>query len=284
VYSAEHFVKSHHAWTCAAAPVHDPASGELLGVVDVSGAAVTVHPSTLALVDAAARMAEASLRSEHRRGLEALRATAAPVLARVRGPAFACDRDGWVVGATGVAPVPRIALPRQRDSQYAWLPSFGRCRLEPLPGGLLVTLAGYGADGGPAAACATTVELDLCDPRFPALAITSPSGQWQHRLSPRHAELLLILATARDGRTAAELSRDVFGTPEHTVAIRAETSRLRKIMGGLLLQRPYRLADWADVRVRYPATPGDILPASTAPAVRTLRTRQPAPRNAPPAG
>ncbi|HET9080998.1 MAG TPA: GAF domain-containing protein [Trebonia sp.] len=272
VYSAEHFVKSHHSWTCAAAPIHDPASGELLGVVDVSGAAATVHPSTLALIDAAARMAEASLRSDHRRGLEELRATAAPVLARVRGPAFACDRDGWVAGAAGVAPVPRIALPRQRDSQDAWLPSFGRCRLEPLPGGLLVTLVGDGADGGWPAAGATTAELDLRDPRFPALAVTSPSGHWQHRLSPRHAELLLILATAGDGRSAAELSRDMFGTPEHTAAIRAEVSRLRKITGGLLLQRPYRLADWVSVRIRYPATAQDILPASTAPPVRALRT------------
>ncbi len=120
---------------------------------------------------------------------------------------------------------------------------------------------------------ATSAELDLRDPRFPVLAITSPSGQWRHRLSPRHAELLLILATARDGRTAAELSADMFGTPEHTVTVRAETSRLRRIVGGLLLQRPYRFADWVDVRVRFPAAAEDILPASTAPAVRGIRAR-----------
>jgi hypothetical protein len=103
------------------------------------------------------------------------------------------------------------------------------------------------------------------------LAISSPSGQWSHRLSPRHAELLLILATARDGRTAAELSADMFGAPEHTVTVRAETSRLRRIVGGLLIQRPYRFADWVDVRVRYPAAAEDILPSSTAPAVRRVR-------------
>lgn len=270
VYSAEHFVKSHHAWTCAAAPVHDPASGALLGVVDVSGAAATVHPSTLALVDAAARMAERELREAHRRNLEALRTTAAPLLARVSGAAFVTDPDGWVAAASGVAPVERLPLPQQRDSEFGWLPALGLCRLEPLPGGWLVTVTG--ADATPR--CATTsAELDLRDPRFPVLAISSPSGRWSHRLSPRHAELLLILATARDGRTAAELSADMFGTPEHTVTVRAETSRVRRTVGGLLLQRPYRFADWVTVRVRYPAAPEDILPASTAPAVRDIRAR-----------
>lgn len=271
VYSAEHFVKSHHAWTCAAAPVHDPASGTLLGVVDVSGAAATVHPSTLALVDAAARMAERELREAHRRNLEALRTTAAPLLTRVSGAAFVTDPDGWVAAASGVAPVERLPLPQQRDSEFAWLPTFGLCRLEPLPGGWLVTVTGSVASAAPSAA--TSAELDLRDPRFPMLAISSPSGQWSHRLSPRHAELLLILATARDGRTAAELSADMFGTQEHTVTVRAETSRVRRTVGGLLLQRPYRFADWVDVRVRYPAAPGDILPASTAPAVRDIRAR-----------
>lgn len=272
VYSAEHFVKSHHAWTCAASPIHDPATGRLLGVVDLSGAAATVHPSSLALVDAAARMAEQELREAHHRNLEALRATAAPLLARVRDAAFVTDPDGWVAGATGVAPVEQLTLPAQRDSEFAWLPTFGLCRLEPLPGGWLVTVTGSAGASAPPFA-ATSAELDLRDPRFPVLAISSPSGQWRHRLSPRHAELLLILATARDGRTAAELSADMFGAREHTVTVRAETSRLRRIVGGLLLQRPYRFADWVDVRVRYPAVAADILPASTAPAVRDIRAR-----------
>lgn len=57
------------------------------------------------------------------------------------------------------------------------------------------------------------------------------------------------------------------------MTVRAETSRLRRIVGGLLLQRPYRLADWVDVRVRFPAAGEDILPASTAAAVRDIRTQ-----------
>ncbi|MBS1891598.1 MAG: GAF domain-containing protein, partial [Actinobacteria bacterium] len=32
IYSAEHFSRLLHGWTCAAAPLHDPDTGELLGV------------------------------------------------------------------------------------------------------------------------------------------------------------------------------------------------------------------------------------------------------------
>ena len=269
VYSAEHFVKSHHAWTCAAAPIYGPADGALLGVIDVSGAAATVHANTLALVDAAARMAEHYLLEEHHEHLDALRSTAAPLLARIGGAAFVTDPDGWVAGATGVAPIARLALPEQRDSDFAWLPVFGVCRLEPLPGGWLVRLGG-GKDTA-LRTPATSVELDLRDPRVTKLGIISPSGQWSYRLSPRHAELLLILATRRDGRSAAELSIDLFGTPEHTVTVRAQLSRLRRNIGGVLLQRPYRFAEWVDVRMHYPDTPEDLLPASSTSAIRALR-------------
>ena len=35
-------------------PIRDPRTGQVLGVVDVSGPAATVHPTTIALVDAVA--------------------------------------------------------------------------------------------------------------------------------------------------------------------------------------------------------------------------------------
>jgi transcriptional regulator of acetoin/glycerol metabolism len=61
VFSAEHFAVSVHEWTCSAAPVRDPETGETIGVLDLSGALATAHPHSLALVEAAARMIEASL-------------------------------------------------------------------------------------------------------------------------------------------------------------------------------------------------------------------------------
>jgi transcriptional regulator of acetoin/glycerol metabolism len=61
VFSAEHFAVPVHEWTCSAAPVRDPETGETLGVLDLSGEIATAHPHSLALVEAAARMIEAGL-------------------------------------------------------------------------------------------------------------------------------------------------------------------------------------------------------------------------------
>ncbi|GAB3716798.1 GAF domain-containing protein [Amycolatopsis oliviviridis] len=63
IYSAEHLVRTYHGWTCAAAPVRDPETGALLGSIDVSGPLRTVHPAMLALVTAAAQLAEGQLRA-----------------------------------------------------------------------------------------------------------------------------------------------------------------------------------------------------------------------------
>lgn len=61
VFSAEHFAVPVHEWTCSAAPVRDPETGETIGVLDLSGELATAHPHSLALVEAAARMIEAEL-------------------------------------------------------------------------------------------------------------------------------------------------------------------------------------------------------------------------------
>lgn len=61
IFSAEHFRFPVQAWTCAAAPIHDPATGRLLGVIDVTGGSTVAHPHSIALVRAAARAAEAEL-------------------------------------------------------------------------------------------------------------------------------------------------------------------------------------------------------------------------------
>jgi len=61
VFSAEHFSTSVHTWTCSAAPVRDPATGNVLGVIDLTGDLRTAHPHSLAVVAMAARMIEREL-------------------------------------------------------------------------------------------------------------------------------------------------------------------------------------------------------------------------------
>ncbi|MER5886666.1 GAF domain-containing protein [Streptomyces sp. NPDC001941] len=61
VFSAEHFRRPVQNWTCAAAPIHDPATGRLLGAVDITGGDGLAHPHSLAFVHAVARAAETQL-------------------------------------------------------------------------------------------------------------------------------------------------------------------------------------------------------------------------------
>ena len=123
VHSCEHYVRSHHPWTCAAAPLHDPRDGRLLGAVDVSGPADTVHPSTLALVHAVAGLAKARLWEQHRAHLDRLRAVGTPMLAKLNGQALVIDHTGWVAASTGLPPIDRVALPADLDQPRIWLPA-----------------------------------------------------------------------------------------------------------------------------------------------------------------
>jgi transcriptional regulator of acetoin/glycerol metabolism len=62
IQGAEHFSRIVHPWSCTAVPVHDPLSGSLLGVIDITGGDDAVAPATLPLVEAAVAAVEAELR------------------------------------------------------------------------------------------------------------------------------------------------------------------------------------------------------------------------------
>ncbi|MEU7036271.1 GAF domain-containing protein [Streptomyces sp. NPDC046237] len=272
VHSAEHYVHTLHNWTCAAAPVHDPRDQRLLGIVDVSGPASSFHPSTLALVGSVAQLAEAEMRDRHLRSIERLRSVAAPILCRVGGRAVAVDTHGWTAAVTGMAPVDRIVLPKSCRAGRVWLPSLGMCAVEPLPGGWLLRVEDEDRAGAaPAGESASRVVLDLSRPRRWSVAVSGAAGSWSQELSPRHAELLYVLALHRDGRTAAELAEDVFGDRTRTVTVRAEMSRIRRNLASVLAHRPYRFSEEVEVAIVSPDHPADLLPHSTAPAVRSAR-------------
>src|SRR5262245_39658827 len=61
VFGPEHFSDPVQRWTCSAAPIHDPDTGEVIGVIDLTGDLSTVHPHSLAVATATARAVEASL-------------------------------------------------------------------------------------------------------------------------------------------------------------------------------------------------------------------------------
>ena len=268
VFSAEHFLRSHHPWTCAGAPIRDPRTGQVIGVVDVSGPAATVHPTTIALVDAVARLAESHLRQEHDRTLNRLRALAAPILARMGSPALAVDTEGWVAAVDAMPLHNRILLPEQMGPGRVWLATLGLCAVEPLPGGWLVRLASH-EDSGQSEA--SQVTLDLRDPDRPSLVMAGQFGSWKHDLSLRHAEILCVLALSPKGRSAPQLAEDLYGDRSRVVTVRAEMSRLRKQFTGLLAAQPYRFSGGVELSVCHPADRRLLLPPSTAPAIRAAR-------------
>jgi hypothetical protein len=264
VHAGEHYAESHQPWTCAAAPLHDPMTGRLLGAVDLSGPAHSVHASTIALVDAVARLAELELRQAVTQRVERLRTLAAPLLARLPGRALVVSADGCTAAATGITVPDRVVLPDGITAGTIWLPAFGRCTADAVPGGWLLRVD----EGGDGVAGSTALELDLS--ATPAqVRMTGPSGDWCHTLTLRHAEILLSLLLHPAGRSAAQLAQDLFGDPARTVTVRAEMSRLRRTLGPLLQHQPYRFGE--DVRTELRLPPGELLPASGAPVVQQQR-------------
>ena len=61
VFSAEHYARIVGNWVCWAAPVHDPASGRQLGVIDLSTTWDRTHPIGLATARVMARLIEAAI-------------------------------------------------------------------------------------------------------------------------------------------------------------------------------------------------------------------------------
>lgn len=106
-------------------------------------------------------------------------------------------------------------------------------------------------------------------------------------LSPRHSEILVILALAQGGRSADRLATELSEVELGRSTVRAEMSRLRAVLGDELLDsRPYALrrpvsADFATVgalladgRVddAMALYSGPLLPSSEAPFVKEYRT------------
>ena len=109
-------------------------------------------------------------------------------------------------------------------------------------------------------------------------------------LSPRHSEILTLLAWHRDGLSASHLANLVYDGVGASVTLRPEMVRLRRVLQAVdprlvPLSRPYRLSRRLELdtdrvlallergahRVALASYPGSVLPASTAPGIATLR-------------
>jgi transcriptional regulator of acetoin/glycerol metabolism len=64
VFAGEHFCQSVHNWVCSASPIRDPATKEILGVIDLTGAWNMVHPHSLSTVVSIAQSIEGLLQMQ----------------------------------------------------------------------------------------------------------------------------------------------------------------------------------------------------------------------------
>ncbi|WP_104166376.1 transcriptional regulator [Cryobacterium sp. N22] len=228
IQRAEHFSQLAHPFSCTAVPIHDPVTGALLGVIDITGGDAAVAPQTLPLVEAAVAALEAELR---------IQSLSAPRPAPARPSGF-------------TAP------------------------------GILLSVLGteHGALHGAQSAGQHSAGQHSVD---------------QHRvdLSPRHAEILLLLAWHRQGLSADRLAGLLSAEQPHAVEnLRAEMVRLRRVLAVSHPQlrvgsRPYRLETSVDTdagrvlrllargahRMALAAYRGTVLPGSAAPGITEIR-------------
>jgi hypothetical protein len=235
IFSAEHFNRIVHPWQCSGAPIHDPATGEILGVVDLTGHLRSAHPHTLALVTAAAGMAEAYLRHDQLRRDAVLREAYLERIAGVTQPTALVRPSGHVIAA-----VPHGWLNAGVGAPHAGgelaLADGTTADVEALDG--LDAFVVWGRRTGERQPRAPAgVRLELLGDRPRILLRGGPL-----ELSARHAEILAVLMLVGRGMTAEELTLEVYGEAGKQVTLRAELSRLRRDLGGLLGTRPYTLA------------------------------------------
>jgi GAF domain-containing protein len=278
IHSAEHLVRAYHIWTCAAAPVHDPDTGRVLGAIDISGPIHTVHPAMAQLVSATAQLAENQLRVRLAIADERLRVRNMPHLASLRG------RAGALVTASGriIAGEPYGAWPARvtvpAGGGRVTLDDGREMEVEPLAEGYLLHAP---LRAGP---IRRRSALSL---RFTGEA--APRATLDGRAVPltlRPAELLTALALHPNGRTGEQLAMALYGDEGNPTTVRGEILRLRGLIGAEVLRtRPYRLDAVVDtdfgaarralragqVVEALRACTGPLLPRSDAPEIRELR-------------
>jgi hypothetical protein len=250
VFSAEHFAVPVHEWTCSAAPVRDPETGETIGVLDLSGELATAHPHSLALIEAAARMIEAELaRSAAERAAvlrdrygARLRGGSAvdlskPMANKGRPRPVALSTNGGRIVETDAPELlgRRLEVPRGggevgRELDLSLVAE--RLGADGGPDGFLIWEAGRALPGGGATLHASLLGRDG--------ALVEAGGR-SVRLSPRHSEILCLLALAPEGMGAERLALELYGEFGKPVTARAELSRLRRVLPGAIVANPYRL-------------------------------------------
>ncbi len=276
VFSAEHLVRSHHNWVCSAAPVYDPETRTLLGVLDISGPYRNANPDALALVRCGAALVHEKLRNARQEADEQARELVRRQHQALDGIALLSPGGRSVLGSLpGLAPG---AVGQAHRTGRLTLPDGSELPAEPRGEYLLVEL--------PKAAKARprpTLDLRFLGAGEPIAVL----GGREVALSQRRAEILALLATNPRGLTADELAGEIYGDDGVRTTVRAEMHRIRSILDSCVRSNPYGFdpdlvvtADFLQVRKQVRAGnltaalesyTGPLLPRSSVLSIELLR-------------
>jgi hypothetical protein len=231
IFSAEHYNRGLHGLTCVAAPIRDPESGELLGVLDLSANFRTGHPHSLTLVTAIAATIEASLATEASRRDDRRCSIYVERVVKVgcersaliaeSGRVIASSPQGWLGTRVRLTSDGRPSLP-------AGVTTVG----ERIEGASVVAVAKGGRGTAP-----ETIQIEPADSRRLKVTI----GSWSTELSRRHSEILAVLALNPRGLSGEELSARLPAPAPKLVTLRSEIHRLRAALGPVVAGSPYRI-------------------------------------------
>ncbi|NOV00041.1 PAS domain S-box protein [Paenibacillus planticolens] len=100
VFASEHFCQEIHGWTCSAAPIHDPATGKVLGVIDLTSFWTVFEPESLDAVVMVAQDIENMLYSQLKFERFRLSQYFVEQTKRTTLPLAVLDRGGRVIKAS----------------------------------------------------------------------------------------------------------------------------------------------------------------------------------------
>jgi hypothetical protein len=280
VFGPEHFSEVVQRWTCSAAPIHDPDSGVLLGVIDLTGDFADVHPHSLAVATATAQAAETMLRLEMQERDQRL-------CARYGDRIAEAPESRALVTPTG-RPITAVPASWGAKGRLAIPPGGGRLTL---PSGDLAIAESVGpaeeafvvhSAGRPSRkATRPLARLRLLGSDRALLEVDGRPTT----LRPRLVEILALLCARPEGMSAATLCADLHGDDGSPSSVRVEVSRLRKLLGPWIDTERYRLTCDVETDVRRvegllragavreaaEAYPGPLLPDSEAPGIVSAR-------------
>jgi hypothetical protein len=278
ILGAEHFNEAVSAWSCAAAPIWDPDSGRLLGVLDVTGGSPAASAPMLALIRATISTIESELaRKLAVSDLAAYRAQGE--FSHLSSGSALVSPGGRVLASTSGLGLTRLSGLTDAGDGSSQLPDGRRLVIEPVGvSGYVVARFVETSDQRPRTA---VVRLSALGRDTAVLEVNGTAMTF----GPRHSEILVLLALSRDGLTSERLAAALSNAPLNQTSLRVDMSRLRTRLGDLLTSRPYLLRGpirsdldvvkdlLSEGRVgdALSAYPGPLLPHSQAPGIAEQR-------------